>query len=182
MPIKKENDKTYIEIGYIKKLHGIKGELELVIGDDELTDLIDKKGWVFLEINGELIPFQINNFYNKGLTSIILDLKDIYNLNQAKRLVKKSVLVEVSSEELEEYLPKDIYFEQFIGYTGQLLQNKQTFGTLEEITDSPINPLLVFKLNEKTVSIPIFSDFIKEIDTTNKIIYLDLPAGYLDVF
>ena len=179
MPVIKHNNRELIEIGYLRKLHGIKGEIELNLGEEQFSELLDK-GWIFVRINGEFIPFFIKSFYEKNSLTLVLDLEDVYSYDQAKRLLKYPVFVEVSAEEKDEYLPQDEYFLQFIGYKGITVQGAN-LGTLKEVEKSATNPLLIFE-GEKIISIPIYSDFIKEINEKEKTITLDLPNGYLEVF
>lgn len=181
MPLVKNNDSEYLEIGYFRKLHGIKGEIELSIGEEQFFDLLDAKGWVFVDINGEFIPFLIKSFYEKNPVTVVVSLEDVYTYEQAESLLKHSVYISIDSEEEKnEYLPQDEYYEQFVGYIGITLQGN-LLGKLTGVEKSSTNPLLVFK-GEKTVSVPIYSDFIKEVDTEKKEILLDLPPGYLEVF
>ena len=181
MPLVKNNDREYLEIGYFRKLHGIKGEIELSIGEEQFIDLIDTKGWIFVDINGEFIPFLIVSFYEKNPVTVVLSLEDVYTYEQAESLLKHSVYILLESEEEKaEFLPQDEFYEQFLGYKGVTVQGA-VLGELANVEKSSTNPLLVFE-GEKTVSVPIYSDFIKEVDTQKKEILLDLPPGYLEVF
>ncbi len=181
MPLVKTNDREYLEIGYFRKLHGIKGEIELSIGEEQFVDLLDTKGWIFVDVNGEFIPFLIKSFYEKNPVTVVVSLEDVYTYEQAESLLKHSVYISLDSkEEKEEFLPQDEYYEQFVGYKGITVQDT-VLGVLTKVEKSSTNPLLVFE-GEKNVSVPIYSDFIKEVNTEKKEILLDLPPGYLEVF
>jgi 16S rRNA processing protein RimM len=181
MPLVRNNDQDYLGVGYLKKLHGIKGELEIDLGEEKFLDLLDRKGWIFVEINGEFIPFHIISYYQKNPVTIVIALDDIYSYEQAEGLLKHDVYVAIDSEvEKQEFLPQDEYYEQFIGYKGITVAGVE-LGSLTGVEKSSVNPLLVFE-GEKKVMVPIFADFIKEVNTDQKEILLDLPAGFLEVF
>ena len=181
MPLFDPKRKSLIEIGYLQKLHGIKGEVQLNLKDDIFINLIDTKGWIFIEINGEYIPFFVLSFFEKNLNTLVLSLEDIYTLEQAKGIIKNKVYVEIDENEKNKYLPKEEIFKSYIGYFGKTMKGTD-IGELIEIKESPTNPLLVFIKNEQKILIPIYSDFIKEIDNSQKMISLDLPDNYLEVF
>ncbi len=181
MPAGADKSGNLVEIGYLRKLHGIKGEVQLNLKDEIYSELIEQKGWIFIRINGEFIPFFVLEFYEKGQDILVLSLQDIYSLEQAENIIKNPVFIEVSDNEKNRFLPKEEIFEAYTGYQGVSVAGT-IIGVLTGVEHSPTNPLLVFEHGDRKVSIPVYSDFIKEVDTKSKKIILDLPDGYLEVF
>ena len=175
------NSNNLIEIGYLHKLHGIKGEVQLNLKDGIYSNLIEENGWIFIKINGEFIPFFVLEFYEKNPETLVLNLEDIYSLEQAENIIKNPVFVQIDEHEKNLYLPKEEIFEAYKGFEG-VTKSGTSIGILNEIEHSPTNPLLIFKKGIKKISIPVYSDFIDSVNRDSKKIILDLPDGYLEVF
>ncbi len=181
MPADANKSNNLVEIGYLQKLHGIKGEVQLNLKDEIYSEPIEQKGWIFIKINGEFIPFFVLEFYEKGANTLVLSLQDVYSLQQAENIIKHPVFIELADHEKNRFLPQEELFETYIGYKGVSVAGTLV-GMLTDVEHSPSNPLLVFEKEGRQVSIPVYSDFIKVVDTENKQIILDLPDGYLEVF
>src|SRR5574343_162897 len=84
------NKADCFHLGYVAKLHGFKGEVSLFL---DVTNPEDYTGieTIFLEINGQLIPYFITSFKlkNKGIAAVKFDGVDTES--QAKALLKKEV-------------------------------------------------------------------------------------------
>ncbi len=56
-------------------------------------------------------------------------------------------------------------------------------GTITDIDESTINTLFLLKRkeNDNEIIIPASDDFITDIDSEKKILYVDLPSGLVDI-
>lgn len=162
------------QIGFIQRTHGLRGEVTCVIN----TELPEADfNAVFVELDNRLIPYFIKQLSLKGDRALI-QLEDVDTVEQAKRLVGKSLYLEKS---LRAKLGRgEFYDDELIGFTV----TDQTFGVLgkiSEMVDAGPNKLIAVDHNEKEVLIPVNSPFIKSINKSKKTVTVELPDGFLDM-
>ena len=78
-------------LGYISKIHGFRGEV-IFISEEEFPLQLTETESVFIEINGQLIPFFFENVQQQA-TSAIAKFVDVDNETQARSLLKLDVFV-----------------------------------------------------------------------------------------
>ena len=130
---------------------------------------------VFLEFNQELIPFF---FAERG------------KLNGKKLIVK---LEDVSPEEAsrfvgcQAYLPQEMlptpkagfYDKAILGFKAYA--NGAEIGTIIEVIENASQNLFVIEQGENEYLVPAVEAFIQKIEHPEKIVYLELPEGLLDL-
>ncbi len=166
------NDLKLIEIGYIAKAHGLKGEVLLKVhdGDDEYLKVGLK---VFL--NEELFSIETLRRPKDG---VLLKLEGVADRNQSELLKGKSVSVDSSvfSENLKE---DEVYLNQLIGF-GVHLKGK-FMGEVSGFSETEAHDLLKVKLEEGgVVELPYVDQFISEINKIEKTIKVDCPDELFD--
>lgn len=161
------------KIGYLSKPHGINGELVLRLNGN-FADLIEPGESLFVETNGTLVPFfiqEITPIENKA----IIKLEFIRSEFEANALCGKQVFGSVNSSEFSE--EKAALFIKWLFID----ENTGKKGEITGISESDINPAFLVNYEGKECLIPISSDFILRSDDRKKILYLDLPEGLLDL-
>ena len=94
-----EKNKCFL-LGYISKSSGIKGELIANLDVDEPLHY-KKMESVFLEINGELVPFFICKITIRPANSTaLIQLEDVIDNEQAKKLIGSEIYLPL------DFLPK----------------------------------------------------------------------------
>ncbi len=83
------------QLGHISKPHGYKGELIFLSDGENLINFIKEKS-VFIDINGQLIPFIIDSIHPSGTLTAIVRLHDIDIEKKARALVKCGIFVPLS--------------------------------------------------------------------------------------
>lgn len=162
-----------LKIGYTKKTFGYQGELSISI-KEEFIDYLDDLNFIFINIDGYHVPFKIE--YVDEKSEVIIKLEDITSSETAQKLVNKSLFIE---EKLipEEELASLVIQGNLEGY--QVEADGILIGTIISIEELP-SQLLAHVKNENSVHlIPIVEDFIQNINTKSKIVYLTLPEGLL---
>lgn len=166
-----------LKIGKFIKPHGIKGEITFAF-DNDIFDRVDCP-YLICSIDNIFVPFFIKSYRFKGSDTALVLLEDVESEIQAKRFNGLSVYFPRkyfdNNEEVELTLN---YFIDFIVIDKQLGE----IGIIKDIDESTINTLFLLKKkgSDDDIIIPASDDFITDIDSENKILYVELPVGLLD--
>jgi 16S rRNA processing protein RimM len=165
-------------LGYIAKLHGFKGEVSLFL---DVTNPQEYKGLdaLYIDINGNLTPFFVNKFEIKPKGFALTKLEGIDSENDAKPILRKNVYLPL--EQLPELTGKEFYDHEVVGFQLEDLLFGHV-GTIVQIIDLPVNPLIQVDANGKEVLIPFVKDLIQEVDRANKILKVKAPEGLYDIY
>lgn len=163
---------TY-KIGTLTRTHGIGGELSMNFTDD-VWDRADAD-YVFLEVDGIQVPFFLEGWRFRSDSVALLKFQDID-----------------SSEDANEYVGADVYFPRSLTpepdeddeytwrhFTGWQVVDAQAgpIGIIDYVEDSTVNT--IFCVDGKLV--PANEDFIERIDAKERVVYMILPEGLLDL-
>lgn len=166
------------ELGYLERLHGVQGEVVLVIDADQ-PEHYKQLGSIFLDIRGKLIPFFIEKQKQLRKNERLLKLEDIKNEDEASDLVGSTVYLPIS--QLPPLKEHQYYYHELIGMVV-IDQNQQHVGTATGVLETPQQMLLQFDHEGYEVLCPMHDDIVKKIDKANRSIHLELPEGLLDVY
>ena len=170
--------KDFYYLGKITKLFGYKGELVFYFDVDDITEYRGLDA-VFIEVNGDLIPFIIEKFrLHQGSTAIVR-IQDVVDLEDAKHLVNADLYLPLST------LPKlegtKFYYHEIIGYTV-VDADTGVVGVVQEVNDQTAQALLVIKEGYREVLFPIVDELIDKADRKEKRIYVRFPEGLLELY
>ncbi|MFH0865709.1 MAG: ribosome maturation factor RimM [Bacteroidota bacterium] len=163
--------------GKIIKTHGYKGELIISVSD-VIPDISDKTEFVFVEIEGLLVPFFFESCMGSGNT-LNIKFEDVDNEESSRRLCGCNLwlpdifLSEKSKNHLE--LP------DLSGYKV-IDKVKGETGTLIKIIEMPQQQLLQINFQNKEILIPVAEEIITRVDKKNKIIFINVPEGLIDLY
>jgi 16S rRNA processing protein RimM len=172
--MKEISDLELTEIGKFVKTFGYKGELLLKTEADEIpeTELF------FVVIDGITIPFFVDPEKTRfsGNDKMILKLNFVDSEKEAEDFIGRVVLVENQNIVLR----KD---ETDFGFTDfEVYDFEQKIGIADSFIDIPGNPILtVINTKRKEILIPLNEEFIINIDSKNKKLFLELPTGLCDI-
>lgn len=166
------------ELGYLERLHGVQGEVVLVIDADQ-PEHYKQLGSIFLDIRGKLIPFFIEKQKQLRKNERLLKLEDIKNDAEASDLVGSTVYLPVS--QLPPLKEHQYYYHELIGM-AVIDQHQQNVGTATGVLETPQQMLLQFDHEGHEVLCPMHDDIVKKVDKAARCIYIDLPEGLLDVY
>lgn len=151
-----------LKIGKYVNTHGIKGEIR-IISDFSRKDLVFKPGMnIYIKDKEYIIEgYRYHKKYD------MLKLKDINNINDIEYL--KGIDVYIDKDNIDnEYLVED-----FINYKVKLDNNEYSISRIDENKKYKI---LVLSNN---CMIPFIDEFILNVDSNNKIIYLKNVGGLI---
>jgi len=167
----------FVEIGYILKTHGYKGDVKTRIQEFYLEPLKNLEV-IFLDHRGEQLPYFPESIHLTGLHEAIIHFEGLENkedahlLRGSKLLARKSDVPEIPQEEKGPG--------EFIGFTIEDIHKGQ-IGTVEDVYSLPQQDLLAVKYKGREVLIPLRQEFITEFFPDKKHIIFDLPEGILDL-
>lgn len=172
------NKNDFTLIGELGKPHGISGQINASFSTS-IFDEIDVPEFLFLEIDGYLIPFKVEKLRLTMDDSGFIKFEDIESDIAAKQYANIPIFIDNSEisdiEELEFSADQLIGFQLFEFVNGEV-------GKIIDYIDNPMNPLLIVETKDETeVMIPFAMDLVKDIDIDDKSITMDLPDGLLDL-
>jgi 16S rRNA processing protein RimM len=164
----------FLKVGFIKKPHGLKGELKVL----PLTDNIDrfkKLKIVYLFINGTYIQEELEYSYKK-INEVIIKFKKYNNIDEIKNL--KSIYIYIDKNmgvklSIDEYYSQDLI--------GCIVEYKNTnIGTVENVQNLGSCDLLTINYNKREIFYPLLKKYFNKIDIDNKIIEINQFEGFFD--
>lgn len=158
-------------IGKIGKPHGVKGELSFYFEDD-IFDCTDAD-YLILEVDGILVPFFFEEYRFRGDETALVTFSNICTQQQARELTGCEVFFPRALDDTTNQISS---WAQIIGFRLIDVQTNQEIGKIVSIDNSTIN--ILFELDNGRL-LPAHDDFIKDIDTKQQIIKIDLPDGLL---
>jgi 16S rRNA processing protein RimM len=168
---------NYRNIGKIVSTYGLVGELIL---QHHLGVKSSLKGLehIFLEEKkDEMLPYFIEVAKAKDRNEIYLKLDGIHTKEMARKLVQKEVWL--SEEDFEKYAGKSAPI-SWVGY--RMVNEGDELGEILEIIEQPHQVLCRMEIQGKEVLIPIHGKTLQKIDKKAKKVFLELPAGLLDIY
>lgn len=171
-------DKSLLSVvGRFNKPHGIKGELSAALDIDDVS----AGATFFVELDGLLVPFRIEDVRPKSAENVLLTIKGITDESKAAKLSLLPIYMEKSKLNNEEDDNGEWFFlDDFIGF--KIYDNNELVGEITDYDDSTENTLFEVLLpSGAEVFVPANDDLIENIDLKNKTISMNLPIGLMDL-
>jgi 16S rRNA processing protein RimM len=165
------------KIGSIIKTKGLKGELQMYAGFENL-DLVDFNA-VFIDLAGKLVPYFLESIKYQQNNIAYIFLEDVDTIEKAAKLVKKDV-----------YLPNklkpkkkagDFTLMDLLGFIA-IDEDEGELGRITNIQELPQQLIATVNYKDCEVLFPLNEEIIKGIDVVKGIVRVDLPEGLLDIY
>jgi 16S rRNA processing protein RimM len=165
-------------LGSVARLHGYKGEVSIFL---DVTDPQEFKNLesVFVEIDGKLVPFFLEHLYLRNKGFAVAKFETIDSDKRAVSLIKCGLFLPLDL--LPEKEGNDFYNFEIENFKV-IDENYGEVGTVKQIIDNKVNPIIQIDSNGKEVLIPKQDQFIKEIDWDNEIIHIIAPEGLIEMY
>ena len=156
-----------ISIGRLTRTHGKRGELQCLMSN-EYWDNADAT-FLILKLDNILVPFRVQDWRGKGSDSLIFQLDNITDEQEAQRLIGTEAFMLLSDMNQEdEVMPT---WQSLVGY--RVMDTDQgELGTVDQVDETTINTLIT--LSDGRL-IPIHEDFIIDINAEDKLLTICLP-------
>lgn len=170
----KKDDCYYL--GKITKAHGLKGQVNFYLDVDNPYEY-EGLDAVFVEMDSGLMPIFIENL-NISAKKVIATLEDHEHIDDVQYLINKSLyLPQAALPELEE---DQFYYHEIVGYKV-IDEREGDVGEIEDVLEYPQQALIQMDHNGSEVLFPVKDEIIKKVDKKEKIMYVDLPEGLLEI-
>ena len=164
-------------IGKLGKPWGHQGELTVHLDSVDLDDIIHA-GSLFVDIEGQKVPFFFSRLHDKG-KDILVKFDDFDDPQSAAVLVGRDIyappglLADGSDESWDP--------EEFIG----MLVRDEEHGELGEVTGidgTDKNPVLVVLGGGREIMIPVADEMILNMDPEENVLLVRTPPGLIDLY
>lgn len=174
MTIKKE-DCFYL--GKVIRTHGIKGDVMIYLDVDD-PERYKKMKSFYVEKDDELSAFNANLISIRDNVAKV-HIKGVDDMTKAEEFLKCEVYLPLSKlPKLEE---NKFYFHEIINFKV-VDKTKGEIGVFEKVVDFPQQAIAQIKNGKKEILVPMIPEFIERIDREEKILFLNLPEGLVDLY
>lgn len=164
-----------VNVGFIARTHGIKGELKISIENIYLNAFRKLEAFFI----GTLPYFVENLSVRKNDAQIIIKLEGVNNIEQAEKLVGKKISVRQNN--FSDSFSENKY-NYIIGYTFIDEKSKEEIGVVKDILEMPMQNIAVVVKKENELLIPLNKNTLKKTDKKEKRIIVQLPEGLIEVY
>ncbi len=165
-------------IGFIRKLHGVHGDLVLEFEPGFEWSVAEAKRF-FVELDGLLVPFFLkeDGFRFKSTKTAIISFDWVETEKYARRLMGCPVFLfqnEIVDEAEEQLVSEFLHFTLFDEKLGEI-------GSITAVDDFSGNVVFYVQYKGEEILIPFNEDFLVSVDEEEKVLTLNLPDGLIDV-
>lgn len=172
------NKDNCFQLGYIAKVHGLHGEVGIVLDVDYPEQYEDLKS-VFLEQKSRLVPYFLEHFVVSHSNKVLAKFEDCDSVEDAEKLVGSALYLPLS--QLTKLNEDQYYYHELIGFEV-LDQKLGKIGEVKVVYDLETQDLLGVDHKGKEVLIPIQDQILLKVDKVDKKVYCQLPDGLLDIY
>jgi len=171
------NDCYYL--GYVSKTFGYKGDVTIFLDVDD-PSVYQNLESVFIEIDGKLVPFFINQIsLHPNQPEAVVSFQGIDEIEKARKLTGTELFLPL------QLLPKlkgnAFYFHEIIGFEAFDVE-RGLLGKIVSVLEFPGNPLFQIQAGKNEVLVPANDQFIQKVDRIGKKIILTTPEGLIDLY
>jgi 16S rRNA processing protein RimM len=162
-------------LGIISKKHGYKGDVNIKL-DVNTSEKYKELDYLFIDFNGNLIPFFISSLRFKNNNIALVKFEDVNDEESANSLIGKSTYLPIDLLEEDEKLLQGLIHFQVID------RNHGELGKVISIKENHLQDLMVIDFKGTELLIPFVENYIKFIDNKKKEIHLHTPDGLIELY
>ena len=163
-----------IEIGWVGRPHGLKGEIKVHVAEFYEDDLFEAAS---VHIGEPPVPYFLEHIRAGG--SVVVKIEDLDD-REAVALLSKRPLYLMDSQVSAREVPEETPFDALIGYSIEA-EGYPTLGPITGIMDLPSHHLAELNFEGREVLIPLHENLIVGVDESSKVLEMALPEGLLDL-
>lgn len=165
-------------IGRIAKVHGLRGEVNVVLDVDD-PEAYEGLEHLFLEQKGRLTPFFLEHFVIQPGGRALAKFEDLNSIDAVEVLVGSEAYLPLT--ELPELDEGQYYYHDLIGFEV-VDETTGPVGPVQIVYDLETQDLLGVTHKGKEVLIPLQDGIITQVDKAAKKVFCRLPQGLLDIY
>lgn len=165
-------------LGYVKRVVGLQGELEIWLDVDDPTKY-KKKESMLLMLKNNLVPFFISQLQIRAKSAVV-KFNTINSAMEAETYVGSEVYLPLT--ELPPIKGKNkFYYHEVVGYSVHN-QHDEPIGVLKDIIDQTIQPVMSIDNKGIEILLPLIDEFLVSVDKENKILKVSPPEGLIELY
>lgn len=168
----------YFYLGRIIKPFAAKGALLVDLDVDYAEDYQNMES-VFVQMNGQLIPFFIKQFDLKHNNRAAISFEDIDSIEQASILLGCELYLPISM--LKPLSGNNFYYHEVVGFEVHD-QTHGMIGKIIEVLEYPHQAVVSVSFKGKEILIPVTDEIITGVDREKKIMYTNTPEGLVELY
>ncbi|PKP21586.1 MAG: 16S rRNA processing protein RimM [Bacteroidetes bacterium HGW-Bacteroidetes-19] len=169
--------KDFFYLGLITKPFGYKGQAYVFLDTDE-PEKYSNLDAVFLNIDGEMLPYMIEDIQLRGANQAVIKFEDVDG-EEIKSLMKTEIYLPLSV--LPPLTGNKFYFHEVVGFSV-IDSEKGNIGKIVDFIDVLQQPIMQIDFNGIEILIPAIDKFFKTVDREKREIHIDAPEGLIDVY
>ncbi|MEO0473963.1 MAG: ribosome maturation factor RimM, partial [Bacteroidota bacterium] len=168
-----------IQLGYIGKAHGLRGEVKATFDVQDLLDYQKEETFYIGKKGGPIRPVKVKNFRVQSNSQAVLHLAESDDRDTADALRGHTIYFPIA--QLKPLSDGHYYYFQVIGF--QVIDvNLGPLGTVQDFADGAANDILIMDYQGKEVLIPVVDHIVGMADFESQSIQTNLPAGLLEAY
>ncbi|MBN2698054.1 MAG: 16S rRNA processing protein RimM [Bacteroidales bacterium] len=168
-------DAGSLQVGVISKPHGVNGSLIMQLFPGRIKKITGNDP-LFIEIDGQRIPFYIEELLSAGTDHMIVKLEFIDSVEEARSYSGCRVFIE--SKTADEVRQDE--YEMLVGYTA-VDEQKQLRAVVTGLMEQQQHRILVLDWKGREIMIPIAGEYLLAVDHSEKMIFLNIPGDLLSL-
>jgi len=170
-------DKNFYYLGTLTKPFGLKGALCAYFDVDDCERYLDLDA-VFIETDGEMLPYMIEDLQFRGNNQFVIKLQDV-DIDNVREFVQTELYLPLSR--LPKLTGNRFYFHEVIGF--QVVDEQLgEIGTCKGFMELTNNPLMQVDYDGTEILIPASSEFVTNVDRENKTLHVTTPEGLVELY
>lgn len=171
--------KDCVELGYIAKAHGLRGEVKAVFDVQNLRDYKKEEGFYLAKKGEPLVYHKLKLFRILDKGNVILQFEGSNDRDASERLRSHTVFFPI--EDLAPLPDGHFYFFQVVGYT--VIDKAQgTIGTVKGIWDGHAQDVLAIDYQGHELLVPMTDEFVLDADHEKKVLHTAVPEGLVEAY
>ncbi|MDR1758237.1 MAG: ribosome maturation factor RimM [Bacteroidales bacterium] len=167
----------FFYLGTITKPFGYKGQLFVYLDTDQPEKYLSLTS-VFVEEDGEMIPYMIDQIQYRGSQVAVVCFRDL-SVEDARALVKHDLFLPVSM--LPPLSGNQFYFHEVIGFKV-IDKEKGDIGTCAGFIEMPHQSIMQIACGDKEILVPAVDAYLKIVDREKRTLYVEAPEGLIDIY
>lgn len=170
-------DKNFYYLGTLTKPFGLKGALCAYFDVDDCERYLGLDA-VFIETDGEMLPYMIEDLQFRGNNQFVVKLQDV-DMDNVREFVQTDLYLPLSR--LPKLTGNRFYFHEVIGF--KVVDDRLgEIGTCKDFMELANNPLMQVDHDGSEILIPASGEFVTNVDRDNKILHVSTPEGLVELY
>jgi 16S rRNA processing protein RimM len=172
------NKDDFYYLGKVIKAYGNKGHVMVTLDVDDPSAYLNTES-VFLDLQGERIPFFIEELELKHNKKAVIRFQDVNSIEDAGIYAGLEMYLPVS--QLPPLEGDQFYFHEVKGFRVTDLKHGD-IGVIDDILELPHQSLFQIRSGDREILVPIVDEVIIKVDRENRVLEIEAPEGLIEIY